>query len=135
MLMVLEASTAMLSRKGLYIEVQASAALASHLPELKVLPLLPRPGVGPLTGAGQSVHHLLVQDRHSQIEYPHYEDDHNAGECSQLKHNAVRPNVCDGGAQQAVPAAAALSGAVHGRLWVCARGKESLTQDAFFFCL
>ena len=79
-----EASTAILTRFEEQVELHSTATLTSHLPELEVLPFIPGPGVGPLTGGCQSVHNLLVQDRHSQVEHPHDEDDRNAGKRSQL---------------------------------------------------
>ena len=107
----------------------------THLPELVVLTLLPGPGVGSFAGAGKSVHNLLVEDGHSQVEHPHDQDEQDTGECPQLQDGAVRPHIRDGGAQQAVPAAPPLSGAVHWSLGVGAGGKESLLKDVLFFCL
>lgn len=94
-----------------------------YLPELEVLPLFPGPGVGAFTGAGQGVNHLLVQDGHSQVQHPHDQDEQDTSEGPQLQDDAVRPDVGDGGAQQAVPAPATFSGAVYWRFWIGAGGK------------
>ena len=56
----------------------------TYLPEMEVLTLLPWPGVSPLTGAGKSVHNLLVQYRYSQVQHPHDEDQEDTGESPQL---------------------------------------------------
>lgn len=78
-------------------EAHAFHIFAMHeeadLLELEFLWLRSISGMGALTGVGQDINHILVQDWHSQVQHSHDQDDDDAHESTQLQDSSLGPDI------------------------------------------